>query len=182
MRTNSLRIISGKWGSRRFKFPDIAQIRPTPDSVRETIFNWLQAYIADSICLDLFAGSGALGIEALSRGAGEVSFVDKNTKAISALKDNLIRLDAKGYQTFNMDALKFIKQSKTVFDIIFLDPPFASDLLENTLDLITQSAIIKPDTFLCIETENPELVLTDKLTVLKSAKAGHSKVYLSKLC
>lgn len=180
MRTNSLRIISGKWGSRRFKFPDIAQIRPTPDRVRETIFNWLQADIHGSHCLDLFSGSGALGIEALSRGAKELSFVEKNTLAAAALKENLQQLEAKKYQVFNMDALRFIQQAKSAVDIIFLDPPFGSNLLEKTIDLIEQSAIIKPDTVLCIETKYPESVLTDNLKILKTTKAGYSKVYLSK--
>jgi len=179
---NSLRIISGKWRSRRIKFPTESQIRPTPERIRETVFNWLQTYIAGSCCLDLFAGSGALGIEALSRGAVKVYFVEQNFKAVAKLQENLDMLKAKSFEVINSDCLQFIKKSKKKFDIIFMDPPFDRDLLNKSIDLLNKSAIIKPDTLICIESPRPKIDFADKLEILKSTKAGYSNVYLGNLC
>ncbi len=95
-RTNQLRIIGGQWRSRRLEFPDVPGLRPTPDRVRETLFNWLAPVLPGARCLDLFAGSGALGIEALSRGAAEAVFFERHPVAVGALRENLARLNARG--------------------------------------------------------------------------------------
>lgn len=126
---NRLRIIGGRWRGTRLQFPDVAAIRPTPDRVRETLYNWLQQTIVGARCLDLFAGSGALGFEALSRGASEVIFVDREPTIGRYLRETLQRLDCTNAQVFNADALAFFKHNSGVmsrpFDVVFLDPPFA---------------------------------------------------------
>lgn len=128
--SNRLRIIGGRWRGVPIKFPAVDDIRPSPDRVRETLFNWLQQQIVGARCLDLFAGSGALGIEALSRGAAHVTFVDAEPQIAKHLKQTLQRLNAPDQTILTMDAMKFLKGSPQPFDVIFLDPPYASDLLE----------------------------------------------------
>ena len=127
---NRLRIIGGRWRGVPIKFPPVDDIRPSPDRVRETLFNWLQQQIVGARCLDLFAGSGALGIEALSRGAEHVTFVDAEPQIASHLQQMLERLNAQPQTILTMDALKFLKRPPHPFDVVFLDPPYASDLLE----------------------------------------------------
>jgi len=121
-----LRIIGGQWRGRFIDVPQDTAVRPTPNRVRETLFNWLQNAIAGARCLDLFAGSGALGIEALSRGAGAVTFVDSNSALTGALKKQLLRLGAQA-PVVCARAEDFIVQTSERFDIIFADPPFDLD-------------------------------------------------------
>jgi 16S rRNA (guanine966-N2)-methyltransferase len=123
---NELRIIAGKWRGRRIQFPEVAAIRPTPDRVRETLFNWLQHDIAGSRCLDLFAGSGALGLEALSRGARQVLFVDRERAAIGRLRDTLTMLGAQEAELLALDARRYLEGPAQPFDVVFLDPPFTN--------------------------------------------------------
>ena len=108
--TNQLRIIGGEWRGRKLRFPDVPNLRPTPDRVRETIFNWLMPVIHGARCLDLFAGSGALGLEALSRGASYTTFVDSHKKATQALKSHLDLLDVnERAEVIQNDSIKFLK-------------------------------------------------------------------------
>lgn len=127
---NQIRIIGGQWRSRRLAFPDVPGLRPTPDRVRETLFNWLAPGLPGARCLDLFAGSGALGIEALSRGAAEVVFVERDPVAVRALRENLVRLKAEGGRVELAEALAWLRQPATPFEIVLLDPPFGAGLLE----------------------------------------------------
>lgn len=120
-----MRIIGGRWRSVPLHFPDVAAIRPTPDRVRETLFNWLQQSILGARCLDLFAGSGALGLEALSRGAREVTFVDREPAIGRYLRDTLTQLRCTDAQVITADAFNFLHGTATPFDVVFLDPPFA---------------------------------------------------------
>lgn len=126
---NQLRIIGGRWRGRKLQFPAVEAIRPTPDRVRETLFNWLQNDINGSRCLDLFAGSGALGLEALSRGAAEVTFVDREPMVTRYLQNALTQLAANDFVVCKLDALKFLAQPPQAFDVVFLDPPFDAHLL-----------------------------------------------------
>ncbi len=127
---NQLRIIGGRWRSRRLAFPDVPGLRPTPDRVRETVFNWLQPVIEGARCLDLFAGSGALGFEAASRGAGEVVLVDRDHKVVERLRENARLLGATGVQVVQADALRYLNEKPVQpFDIVFLDPPFGHNVL-----------------------------------------------------
>jgi 16S rRNA (guanine966-N2)-methyltransferase len=126
-----LRIIGGSLRGSRIAVPDMPGLRPTPDRVRETLFNWLAPIIVGARCLDLFAGTGALGIEALSRGAAQVDFVEANAKLAALLRENLGRLkqDARVHA---VDASRFLAQDGDRFDIVFLDPPFAANLWGDT--------------------------------------------------
>src|SRR5688572_32360734 len=129
---NRLRIIGGRWRGSRIEFPPLAAIRPSPDRVRETLFNWLQQPIVGARCLDLFAGSGALGLEALSRGAAHVTFIEKDRRAAAAI-DELARewLEAQVWVQ-SVDALSWLERipAPATFDIVFVDPPYDANLLE----------------------------------------------------
>jgi 16S rRNA (guanine966-N2)-methyltransferase len=128
--SNRLRIIGGRWRGSRIVFPPLAAIRPSPDRVRETLFNWLQQPIVGARCLDLFAGSGALGLEALSRGAAHVTFVDREPQIGRHLSQTLERLGSRDATVVVEDAQRFLSRPAQPFDIVFLDPPFDSGALE----------------------------------------------------
>jgi 16S rRNA (guanine966-N2)-methyltransferase len=123
-----IRIIGGSLRNSRLDVPDLPGLRPTADRVRETLFNWLAPVIDGARCLDLCAGTGALGIEALSRGAASVQFVERDTRAAQALRDNLARLKAANGEVAALDAAQFLRGAPRVQDLVFLDPPFALEL------------------------------------------------------
>jgi len=127
-RANKVRVIAGIWRSRLIEFPDAAGLRPSPDRVRETLFNWLGQDLTGMHCLDLFAGSGALGFEALSRGAASVVMVEKSPIALEALRKNAQRLGATNLTIVRGDALEFARGTGNRFDIVFIDPPYGSGL------------------------------------------------------
>ena len=151
--SNLVRIIGGQWRSRRLKFASVPGLRPTPDRVRETLFNWLQIQIPAARCLDLFAGSGALGFEALSRGAAGVVMVEKHPAAAQALQENITLLAAHNAKLVNDDALRYLQRETEGFDLIFLDPPFRQNLLETILELIVTKQLLKPHGMLYLEQE-----------------------------
>lgn len=123
-----LRIIAGQWRGRRFRFPPL-EIRPTPDRVRETLFNWLQLQVEGARCLDLYAGSGALGLEALSRGAASVVFVERERAAAQALRSLLGEWQAVGASVECEEARRYLTRPPVRFNLVFLDPPYAADEL-----------------------------------------------------
>ena len=125
---NRVRIIGGRWRSRVIRFPPAAQLRPTPDRVRETLFNWLGQRLDGLACLDLFAGSGALGFEALSRGAERVVMVENDRGIAAALRESAKLLEAEGTDIVVADAMAYLERTAERFDVVFLDPPYASDL------------------------------------------------------
>jgi len=127
--TNTLRIIAGEHRGRKLSFVDAPNLRPTPDRMRETLFNWLQPVIYGARCLDLFAGSGALGLESLSRGASEVVFVEKDAKAARKLNENLQLLGYDAMQCQQKTAQSFLQDEPTRFDVVFLDPPYQGNML-----------------------------------------------------
>lgn len=127
-----VRIIGGRWRGVPLTFPAVPGLRPTPDRVRETLFNWLQPVIVGARCLDLFAGSGALGIEAMSRGAAEVEFVERDPAIVQHLNGVLQHLRATHCTVHHADGLQFLNAPPRAFDIVFLDPPYAARLLEPT--------------------------------------------------
>jgi 16S rRNA (guanine966-N2)-methyltransferase len=133
---NRVRIIGGRWRSRIVRFPAAAQLRPTPDRVRETLFNWLGQRLDGLVCLDLFAGSGALGFEALSRGAARVVMVERDPAVAAALREAGRELDAAGLVVVQGDALDFLRRTHERFDVAFLDPPYASDLAPRALEAL----------------------------------------------
>jgi len=135
-RPNTVRIIGGLWRSRLIEFPGAADLRPTPDRVRETLFNWLGRDLTGMECLDLFAGSGALGFEALSRGAASVIMVEKDPAALRALRDNAHKLGATGLTVVRGDALEFAGGARSRFDIVFVDPPYRLGMQVAALGLL----------------------------------------------
>ena len=126
MKLNRVRVIGGAWRSRIITFPDQRELRPTPDRVRETLFNWLGQDLTGKRCLDLFAGSGALGFEAASRGATEVLMVERERGAYAALEANRAALGASQVKIVRADALDFLRGARGVYDVVFLDPPFGA--------------------------------------------------------
>ncbi len=151
---NCLRIIGGEWRSRRLAFPDVEGLRPTPDRVRETLFNWLQGRIEGAHCLDLYAGSGALGIEALSRGAAEAVFVDSDPKVVRQLEENLQILGSQGGRVVRSDVLNFLRGGGRPYDLVFLDPPFRRDLLEPAVRLLSAGGWLAPKAWVYLESES----------------------------
>ena len=129
-----LRIVGGVWRSRRLHFPAVPELRPTPDRVRETLFDWLGPWIEGRRVLDLFAGSGALGLEALSRGAAEAVFVEHARPAVTALRTNIEVLGAIGASVVGTDALRFLARARDGFDLVFIDPPYAGGLARIALE------------------------------------------------
>jgi 16S rRNA (guanine966-N2)-methyltransferase len=136
MTANRVRIIGGLWRSRIIRFPSAAQLRPTPDRVRETLFNWLGQRLDGKTCLDLFAGSGALGFEAMSRGASRVVMVERDRSVAKALRDSAQALEAGGAEVVEADALPWLRRASEKFDVVFLDPPYASDLAMRAVEAL----------------------------------------------
>lgn len=126
---NQVRIVGGKWRSRRILFPPRKDLRPTPDRVRETLFNWLGQDLTGLTCLDLFAGSGALGFEAASRGAKRVVMVERDAGTFRALLAGRAALSADAVELKRADALEFLRIDADLYDVVFVDPPFAADYL-----------------------------------------------------
>src|SRR5215469_4721762 len=148
---NEFRIIAGEWRRRKLHFPLLPGIRPSPDRVRETLFNWLRERVPGAHCLDLFAGSGALGLEALSRGAARAVFVDRERVAAEALREHLQLLGARGGEVVQSDALAWLEGAPQGFDLVFLDPPFDSDLLPRALARLETGGWLKPQALVYLE-------------------------------
>lgn len=167
------RVIGGQWKGRKLSFIEVEGLRPSLDRVRETLFNWLQADIHGAKALDLFAGSGALGIEALSRGADWVQFVELNTKAAGQLANNLDLLGSEQSGLITGDALKFIETNQNEFDLVFLDPPFHKGIAQKVIELLAKAKWLKTDSLIYLETEQGlELTIPEHWELLKDKKAG----------
>jgi 16S rRNA (guanine966-N2)-methyltransferase len=175
-----LRIIGGEWRGRRLRFPDRAGIRPTPDRVRETLFNWLGPGIAGARCLDLFAGSGALGLEALSRGAAHVSFIEQDAVAARALRTLLTEWQAAGAELECTEALAYLARGGAPCDVVFLDPPFGADLLPGAARALSAHGWLRSGTRLYLEMPAREAAaaLPGGFTALKSGRAGEVGYHL----
>ncbi len=176
-RQNSLRIIGGRLRNSKLNFPDIAGLRPTADRTRETLFNWLQNEIAGEDCLDLFAGSGALGIEALSRGARRVVFVDNGVLASAAILQNIERLKICDAEVNCSDACQWIEQQTKIsaqFGVVFLDPPFASNVTARLCRQLANSKLLKPGCRIYVEAAASvdEEDMPENWRMLKTRQAG----------
>ena len=172
---NEFRIIGGEWRRRRLGFPALPGIRPSPDRVRETLFNWLQGVVQGADCLDLFAGSGALGLEALSRGAAGCVFVDQERAVIDALRAHIDVLHpASTAELVQSDAIAFLAGTARRFDLVFLDPPFASDLLPRALESLVKGAWLAPAARVYIECAAGHMpALPVGWRMLRQARAGN---------
>ncbi len=175
-----LRIIGGTWRGRRFRFPPSPEIRPTPDRVRETLFNWLGGRICAARCLDLFAGSGALGLEALSRGASEVCFVERDLAATRELRARLTEWGAKGARVEHAEALQFLRGPSGPFDVVFLDPPFAGGLLRSAAELLERNHWLAQEALIYVECAAREGLpsLSPSWSVVKAKQAGEVGYHL----
>lgn len=172
-----MRIGGGQWRSRLLRFPDVPGLRPTPDRVRETLFNWLGQDMGGLTCLDLFSGTGALGFEALSRGAEKVVMVEQALPAFKSLLENRKVLDATAAEIVHKDALQFLAANKQVFDVIFLDPPFNQGWLLKLLPLLHEH--LAPEGVVYAEAEAP-LEDDSDWQVWKRGKAGNVFYHLLK--
>ena len=177
MMRNKVRIVGGEWRSRIITFPGEADLRPTPDRVRETVFNWLGQDMSGKTCLDLFAGSGAMGFEAASRGAERVVMIESNPEVLKALKSNSQKLGAKQIQLAAQDALKFMDSDRQLFDVIFLDPPYRLGLLPRLLSLLPLH--LAGDGLVYMENDNFSETGTDWL-VWRKGYAGKVRYQLLK--
>ena len=175
---NRVRIIAGKWRSRIVKFPAAAQLRPTPDRVRETLFNWLGQRLDDLSCLDLFAGSGALGFEARSRGARRVVMVERDRAVAEALRESARSLEATGIEVEQGDAMAWLARSGERFDLVFVDPPYASDLAVQALALLPSR--LAPGARVYVESAAP-LAPGAAWRVLREDRAGAVRYALYEL-
>lgn len=148
-----IRIIGGKWRGRKLPVPDSPGLRPTTDRVRETLFNWLAPMIQGARCLDCFAGSGALGLEALSRYAGEAILLEADRHVAKQLSSNLTLLSAENGQVVHTNSLQWLAQPGQPFDLVFLDPPFRKDLLAETINLLEQFNWLAAEAWIYVEAE-----------------------------
>ena len=173
---NSLRIIGGRYRRRILRFPDSEGLRPTPDRVRETLFNWLGQDLDGWSCLDLFAGSGALGFEAASRGAAKVVMLDKAPRVATALRDNARLLDnPPGLEIICGDALQYLASTNATFDLIFLDPPYRKGWIPRLEPLLP--GVANDDAVLYIEAEQ-EITALGEWRPVRYGKAGEVHFHL----
>lgn len=177
--TDSFRIIGGAHRGRRLGFPPLPGLRPTPDRVRQTLFDWLAPTIAGARCLDLYAGSGALGLEALSRGAAAVTFVEREHAAADAIRSHLERLKAAGGTVVVGDALGTLPGLGGPFDVAFVDPPFESTLRRKSLDALAASPLLAPGARVYLEGPADEAPpLPAGWAVHRSKRAGNVGYHL----
>ena len=170
-----LRIIAGEWRSRKLDFPHVEGLRPTPDRVRETLFNWLAPDIQGARVLDVFAGSGALFLEALSRGAAKGLALDSNREAISNIRENMGILRCTNGEVQQTDALRYLDATPSdTFDVVVLDPPFNTELLKPACDLLEQRGWLTDDAWIYTESElrPSELGLPGNWRLHREQKAG----------
>ena len=151
--SGQIRIIGGQWRGRILPVPGSPGLRPTTDRVRETLFNWLAPSMVDARCLDCFAGSGALGLEALSRYAGSATLLEMERQVAQQLQKNLATLKAVHGKVVNTNTLAFLNQTGTPHDIVFVDPPFRKGLLEETLHLLESNGWLADDALIYVESE-----------------------------
>ena len=175
------RIISGKWRRRRLRFPGGRGVRPTPDRVKETLFNWLGPRVSGAACLDLFAGSGSLGFEAASRGAASVTMVELDASLVSYLRDESERLGASGIDIVRADALQWLRRTTGRFDIVFLDPPFSTGLLDRSCRVLAASGCLAPEALLYLECERGRTSppLPEGFEILRAGRAGEVRYHLA---
>lgn len=180
----SLRIIGGRWRSRRLQFHAVDKLRPTANRIRETLFNWLQDRIEGENCLDLFAGSGACGMEALSRGAAQVVFVEHHPLAVSDIRRNLGRLEAVNARVEQADVMTWLtgqgRQSGLRFGIVFIDPPYADHLVVPCSVRLEEAGLLTDDALVYVESDQPidAEQLPDNWRVHRHKKAGVVHYYL----
>jgi 16S rRNA (guanine966-N2)-methyltransferase len=176
--TNQVRINAGVWRSRLLKFPDVEGLRPTPERVRITVFNWLGQDLTGKTCLDLFAGTGAFGFEALSRNAKNVVMVENSKAAYQSLLQNQNLLGAQNCQILHQDAQQFLANNSQKFDVIFCDPPYNKNWLEKLLPILNQH--VSENGVVYVEAEF-KIEANHNWQIIKQNKAGNVYYHLLKL-
>jgi 16S rRNA (guanine966-N2)-methyltransferase len=169
-----IRIISGQWRGRKLPVKDMEGLRPTTDRVKETVFNWLMHDVAGAKCLDCFAGSGSLGFEALSRYAEQVTLLEKSPTVATQLSDNLIALKATNADIENTDTVSYLAKEGSPYNIVFIDPPFRKDLVNDTIQLLQSNGWLAENALIYLETEKElsDLDIPESWTLLKEKQAG----------
>ncbi len=178
-----IRIIGGRHRGRRLPVPDHRGLRPTTDRVRETLFNWLQPAITGARCLDLFAGSGALGLEAASRGAARVVMLERAAAVARQLERNAATLDEAWIEVVHTDAMRWLGQDARPFDIVFIDPPFADGLLAPACQSLDRHGWLAPAALVYLEwpTRGPAPVLPTGWTLSREKQAGEASYGLARV-
>ncbi len=178
--SGSLHIIGGRWRGQKLRPADSEGLRPTPGRVRETLFNWLRPYITGSRCLDLFAGSGALGFEAMSEGAAQLTMVDINAKVVSSLRQSRQLLQADHCQIKHSAATTFLKSNTDEFDIIFLDPPYHANIWTETAHQLVDTHTLSHHARIYIECPARSGLpsLPDTWQLIRDNKAGNIRYSL----
>lgn len=180
-RSNQLRIIAGAWRGRKLAFVPVPGLRPTPDRVRETLFNWLSPVIRGARCLDLFAGSGALGLEAASRGASAVVLVDGDPEVTHTLQEQVQRLRAQQVSVVHAGSVRYLYGRAQPFDIVFLDPPFHAGLLPDCLQQLEAGGWLSAEAWVYIEAEHGlQLPLPAHWEMHRSKTAGQVDYHLAR--
>jgi 16S rRNA (guanine966-N2)-methyltransferase len=175
MSANAIRIIGGRWRGRRLRFPEVTALRPTPDRVRETLFNWLGQDLSGRTTLDLFAGSGALSLESLSRGATLAVAVDRDPRLVKALAATAEALGTRALEAHCADALSFLSRDARRFDVVFLDPPFADNDWARLLP--AAAARLSARGAVYVEARTP-VAAPEGLTMWRRDKAGQVHYHL----
>jgi len=180
-KSGTVRIIAGEWRGRRLPVPDLPGLRPSGDRSRETLFNWLQGKLAGARCLDLFAGTGVLGLEAVSRGAATAVLLEKDLTAAAQLRANVNLLKASHVNIVQADALAWLQsQPADSFDLVFIDPPFGQGLADAALELLQQRELLGSDGLVYLETARSEIIpaLATGWEILRDKAIGEVHMHL----
>ncbi len=178
---NQLRIIGGEWRGRKLPFGTSEGLRPTPDRVRETLFNWLQPVIAGAHCIDLYSGSGALGFEAISRGAASATMLDNQNRVTRQLQDNALTLKCSQAKIVNQSALDYLAHPAShTYQVAFIDPPYQKGMAEPSCRLLEENNWLAPGAMIYLEVEKAlsTLPVPGNWELLRSKKAGHLSFHL----
>ena len=173
-----IRITGGNNRSRKLETPDVATTKPTMDKVRAAVFNILNEDIKDKKVLDLFAGSGSYGFEALSRGAAFVTFVDNNKDAINSIKKNASILKEKNISIINSDVASFLESTNDIFDIVFMDPPYKLEIYEKMVELLEKNELLQPFSIIVLESDKELNITETDYRKIKTYKYGLARIYV----
>lgn len=172
-----MRVVAGRYRGKKLKDFELETTKPTLDKVKESIFNLIQFDVVDAVVLDLFSGTGALGVEAISRGASEVHMVEKNPQAVKIMQDNLKGIEG-NFKVYNKDYLDFLKQVNIKYDIVLLDPPYNTDYGINSIKVLTDRNLLNDNAIIIFETaETKEIEFKDLPFEIKKKKYGNVSVY-----
>lgn len=185
IQASEIRVIAGTLRGRKIKVLDAENLRPTPSKTRETIFNWLQAEIPNSHCLDLFAGSGALGIEAISRGAQKCTFIELNRLALKNIQTHIDEFKIQAFAELHLqEAQAFLTACTLQFDVIFIDPPFnQTEIYQNLLTFISEKQLLNQNGSIICECDSnfrKQFIIPNSWLIHRETKAGQSTVLLLK--